>query len=153
MEQQKARAAPHHHPCAEPRGSAGAGTEPTTPWPDQHKASLQEDSAAEPRPLQRCNSGKSVLPYKNTTALWVLRTTAVQRCCRPPRCTGQLRAPAPSQQVSHIWGVGSPKAGSGDSGEQSAWNLGMTPGASSFLLSHRIVPPLPNTPNHPQFAF
>lgn len=65
MEQQEARAAPHRHPSAKPCGSAGA--EPTALRPDQHKLSLQMDSAAEPRRLQRCNAGKKrALLYRTT---------------------------------------------------------------------------------------
>lgn len=147
MEQQKARAAPHHHPRAEPRGSAGARTEPTTPWLDQHKASLQVDSATEPRPLQRCDSGKSALPYKNTTALGPAHHS---RATVLPTAAMHRSAQSPSTQPTGFPHLG---CGKPQSREQRAWNLGMTPGASSFLLSHRIVPLLPNTPNHPQFAF
>lgn len=153
MEPQKARAAPHRHPCAEPRGSAGAGTEPTTPWLDQHKASLQVDSATEPRPLQRCNSGKSVLPYKKHHSPG---SCAAQPCNgaadrRDAPVSSEPRHPANRFPTSGVWEAPKQGAVTAGSGGHGIW--GMTPGASSFLLSHRIVPPLPNTPNHPQFAF
>lgn len=71
---------------------------------------------------------------------------AVQPCRRPPRHPGQLRAPAPSQQVSHIWGAGSPNAGKRRQREHSAWNSGMAQAESRGQL----LPPV--TLHHPSAA-
>lgn len=197
------RAAPHHHPSAEPPGSARAGAEPPPPPPPDPSCQTSTKPRFRQTRLQSQDAYKDATLAKaccpiRTPQPWALLTTGWQAqpppsaviagkgilqrltrspvtqahgthcpreqgaavdCSRATDChdapvSSEPRRPAtrfPTSGVREAPTQGAETAGSTAHGIW-GWHR-LTPGASSFLLSHRIVPPLPNTPNHPQFPF